>query len=295
MRTPFFLALVVGVLASACTSTTDTVLVAPLPAPDSIGSVSLNGAIDLFWADNAFTSAPSRFQWYKIYSTSYDLDHALCGTTWEVEGTTVAPEFLVGALTNGVPRCYAATAIATDGSESDRSQLWQDTPRPDARNVLVYADGTNLSQSGFRFWDDGNGDGVGQANELGIVESGTAADADFMIHRNADSTLSIVPVFTGTTVRLYGAGPVADLTSIDFAPASGYSSAPLLAQPGYGYVFQMVEGTVLHYGAVRMTHVGRQYLIFDWSVQTDPGNPELLRRGGALVSAPTGSVVTASR
>ncbi len=24
-----------------------------------------------------------------------------------------------------------------------------------------------------------------------------------------------------------------------------------------------------------MTFVGRQYVIFDWSVQTDPGNPEL--------------------
>ncbi len=29
------------------------------------------------------------------------------------------------------------------------------------------------------------------------------------------------------------------------------------------------------YGAVRVTHVGRDFVIFDWSYQTDPGNPEL--------------------
>jgi hypothetical protein len=29
------------------------------------------------------------------------------------------------------------------------------------------------------------------------------------------------------------------------------------------------------YGAVRITAVGSGYVIFDWSYQTDPGNPEL--------------------
>jgi hypothetical protein len=32
----------------------------------------------------------------------------------------------------------------------------------------------------------------------------------------------------------------------------------------------------LRYGAVRVTHVGQTFLIFDWAYQTDPGNPELL-------------------
>jgi len=64
-----------------------------------------------------------------------------------------------------------------------------------------------------------------------------------------------------------------------------------LALPGYGYVFQIVDGTALHYGALRVTSVGRDYLIFDWSVQTDPGNPELLRAGGFLTSAENGSTV----
>jgi len=91
-------------------------------------------------------------------------------------------------------------------------------------------------------------------------------------------------VFTGTSAQLYSANPIADLTSIDLAPASGYSRDSLLARPGFGYVFALVDGSVLRYGALRMTHVSRQYVIFDWSVQTDPGNPDLAPPKGPATS-----------
>ncbi len=68
---------------------------------------------------------------------------------------------------------------------------------------------------------------------------------------------------------------MADLTSIDFAPATGYDRAMIQAVPGYGYVFQRNEAGAYHYAALRVTAVSRQYVIFDWSVQTDPGNAEL--------------------
>jgi hypothetical protein len=61
------------------------------------------------------------------------------------------------------------------------------------------------------------------------------------------------------------------------------------AVPGYGYVFKRVENGVVHYGAVRVTAVSRQYVIFDWSYQTAAGNPELVTVKG---SGPTGTVVT---
>jgi len=143
--------------------------------------------------------------------------------------------------------------------------------------VLVWGfGGTHNAQSGFRFWDDLNGNGYGDAGELGLVQDGSRSDIDFVIHVNAsDSTLWIVPVYTGTSMQLYSASPIPDLTSIDLAPASGYSGDSLLARPGFGYVFEIVDGSLVHYGALRMTFVGRQYVIFDWSVQTDPGNPEL--------------------
>ena len=76
-------------------------------------------------------------------------------------------------------------------------------------------------------------------------------------------------------MQVYGSAPVTDLTSVDFAPANGYSDKMFQAVPGWGYVFQRNENGQYHYAALRVTAVGRQYIIFDWSAQTDPGNPEL--------------------
>ena len=70
-----------------------------------------------------------------------------------------------------------------------------------------------------------------------------------------------MPEFSGTSMRLYSASPVGDLTDIDIAPVGGYSRNMFQAVPGYGYVFQIVDGTTtLHYAALRETHVGRDYL-----------------------------------
>ena len=272
------LLLVAGSLAAvACQQNTVTNPQQPLEAPASLSSVSLDSAIYLDWADNAFLHDPTRFATYRVYSTSYDLDHGLCGTTWAVEGTTVSHVFLAAQLTNGVPRCFATSAITVEGLESAWSPLWQDTPRPDARNVLVWGFGVNTPQSGFRFWYDANGNGYGDAGELGLVQDGNRTDIDLWVYvQPSDSTLWLVPEFTGDSIQLYQNSPVADLTSIDFAPATGYTRNMIEAVPGYGYVFERRENGQIHYAALRVTAVSRQYVIFDWSVQTDPGNPELV-------------------
>ena len=80
-----------------------------LPTPTILTSTSLDGAVALVWSDNAYTSEPGNFQNYRVYSTGIrprrdSLDLRQC---WTLEGTTVAPEFLVGALTNGIPRCFS--------------------------------------------------------------------------------------------------------------------------------------------------------------------------------------------
>ena len=267
-----------------------------LVAPAWLSSISLNGAIHLEWDDSSYASAPTRFKWYRIYSTDYNLDTGLCDTNWLLEGTTVAPEFLASAMTNGVPRCFGISAVSREGYESLWSPLHQDTPRPDARNTLAFAIDANAAQSGFRFWQDANGDGRAQTSELGQIVDGHRSDVDFWVYRDpTDSTLWLVPGFTGTSMQLYSTSPIADLTSIDFAPASGYSRSMIQAVPGYGYVFQIIEGSTLHYGALRMTHVGRDYVIFDWSFQTDVGNPELQVRAGLMTSLPAGSDVSGSK
>ena len=267
-----------------------------LQRPATLSSISLNGAIHLEWSDNAYATDPLRFQWYRIYSTTYDLDQGLCGVDWALEGSTVSPEFVAGALANGVPRCYGVSAISVEGYESLWSPLRQDTPRPDARNLLVSAFDASPMLSGFRFWDDGNQDGVAQPSELGLVQNGNRTDIDFWIYRDpVDSTLWIVPEFGGTSIRLYSSAPVADLTDIDFAPVGGYSRNMIQAVPGYGYVFQIVDGPTLRYAALRVTHVGRNYLIFDWSLQTDQGNPELVIHANLPASVETGAEVAGAR
>ncbi len=265
--------------------------VPPLEAPASISSISLDSAIHLDWADNAFQTDPGRFLWYRVYSAGYSLDSLVCRADWVLEGTTVAHEFLVAQLANGVPRCFATSAISIEGIESAWSPLWQDTPRPDGPNVLVWAYGVNTPLSGFRFWDDVNANGYGDPGELGLVQDGNGTSIDFWVYVDAstsDSTLWFVPEFAGDSMQFYQNAPIADLTSIDFAPLGGYTRDMYQAQIGYGYVFQRLENAQYHYAGLRVSAVTRQYVIFDWSVQTDPGNAELAPIGGPL---PTGKQV----
>lgn len=252
-----------------------------LEAPDTLYLTSLNGAIALDWTDNAYRADPLAFKWYRVYSTS----DTTCTNGWVLEGATVSPDFIVGALTNGVTRCYGVSAIDTLGDESLWSPVRDDTPRPDARNVALFPVQTNAASAGLEFWD-------GTANGLGLVVNGGSASANFFVTQHADSTLWLTPVAaSGTTMQQYGIGPLDDLTSIDYAPASGYSSTSLQALPGDGYVFQIVNGATVRYGAVRVTHVGRDFLILDWSFQTAAGNPELIRAGGPTVAVQTGRTI----
>jgi hypothetical protein len=272
MRAWIFLA---AALTAAC-SDDNTGPTGPAPEiPTNVVSTSLDGGVALFWDDNAFEADPARFQNYRVFSTSYDLDADRCGSSWRLEGTTVAPEFIVGALVNGDPRCFAVSAVNTEQVESARSSERNDTPRPEARNVVVYARQAQDAGSGFIFWDD-DGDEVVQDDELGVLANGSDPDVDFSVERDGSGRLFLTPVFPSTTVALYGNVPVGDLTSIDIAPINGYARPGLEAVPGWGYVFRMPGGDGrFRFGAVRTTHVGQNFLILDWAYQTDPENPEL--------------------
>jgi hypothetical protein len=271
-------------LVAACSSDPSSPGNSP-DVPTNLSSTTLNQAVALTWDDNAYTADPGNFRNYLIYSTSYNLDTDQCGTSWQVEGTTVAPEFLVGALTNGVSHCFAVSSVSIDGAESNRSLARADTPRPDSRNQLLYAVQVKSDSSGFRFWED-NGDGIVQTGELGQTRQGSSSTIDFFVDRDGAGALLLTPVRSGTGVEFYATDPIEDLTSIDLAPClpgatatqcGPYTATPIQASPGLGYVFEMDGGDgFLRYAAVRVTHVGQTFLIFDWAFQTDPGNPELL-------------------
>jgi hypothetical protein len=260
----------------------------PPESPNTLSSVSLDGAVALTWSDNPFQADPGLFQSYRVYTTSYDIDAdpPRCGTDWQLEGTTVAPEFLVGALENGVPRCFSVTAFSVDGAESDRSPVRPDTPRPDARNVVLFAVQERADASGFRFWEDLNNDDEAQGPELGSVRNGHEGSIDFFVDRDLSGDLFLTPVRAGTGVEYADdTRPMDDLTSIDFAPDQVYQTTSIQAVPGFGYIFEMDgQDGFKRYGALRVTHVGQDFLIVDWAFQTDPGNPELmLTSGGRLL------------
>jgi hypothetical protein len=265
-----------------------------LERPTALASISLNRAIHLYWTDNAFLTNPNELEWYRIYSVDYDRVEDLCDTDWVLEGTTVAPEFLVSAVANGVSRCFGVSAVSRRGYESLWSPLWYDTPRFDARNLIAFAYDDSVEASGFRFWQDLNVDGRVQDAELGRVLDGDRLDIDFWVYRDpVDSSLWFQPEFSGTTLQVYGA--VGDLTEIDVAPSMGYGSSAVEMVPGYGYVFRIIEGTTTRYAAIRVTHVGRRYVLFDWSFQSDAGNPELVVHGGLPAVMSSGGSVGNSK
>ncbi|HEU5050440.1 MAG TPA: hypothetical protein VFU00_08970, partial [Gemmatimonadales bacterium] len=191
---------------AACSSDTTGPGVAP-EAPETLTSTTLDGAVALTWSDNPFQSDPDIFEAYAVYSASYDLDADLCGS-FRLEGTTVAPEFVVGALTNGAPRCFRVTAVSIDGLESGPSPRRHDTPRPDARNIALYARQFQDAGSAFRFWEDVDGDGNVDRNELGRVLAGSSTAADFTVERDGTGRLFLTPAFSGVEVALYGSAPV---------------------------------------------------------------------------------------
>jgi hypothetical protein len=143
---------------------------------------------------------------------------------------------------------------------------------------VIYARQVQDAGSGFRFWRDVNNNGNADAGELGLILAGSSALNDFSVERDAAGSLFLSPVRSGTGVLRYGNAPVADLTSIDVAPVGPYATTGIEALLGWGYVFETDGGDGFNrYGAVRVSHVGRDFLILDWSFQTDFGNPELIR------------------
>jgi len=239
-----------------------------LPAPLGLTSITLNDAIQLSWSDNAVQTGGSTFDHYRVYSSGYSSAQATCIAPWYFEGSTVSDAFIVGNLTNGISRCFSVSAISVDGHESIWSNARLDTPRLDARSVLVYAAETRMDSAAFVFNDE-------VANRFGIVSATNRADADFNVSRLSDGTVWMTPARAGSAVRTYATTAVSDLTSIDRAPISGYQATAIQALPGVGYVFQLDEADGTHYGALRVQYVTRDFVVFDWAYQIGVGNVEL--------------------
>lgn len=239
-----------------------------VPAPTGFTSISLNAAVQLFWSSSAVDALHGAFDHYRVYSTPYDGTRGVCTAAWVLEGTSASDGFFVGNLTNGASRCFAVSTVTHDGHESLWTEARLDTPRFDARNAFVYSTAARRDSSGFLFFDD-------VSRKLGVVTSTTRTDLDFTIERHSDGTLWFNPARSGVTMVLYSNFPVADLTSIDRAPATGFAAVTIQAVPGFAYVFRLQKADGIHFAAARVAYVASDYVVFDWSYQSAPGNAEL--------------------
>ncbi len=162
------------------------------------------------------------------------------------------------------------SAVSHDGHESTWSDLRLDTPRVDARNTIVYTSVAKPDSAGFLFFDE-------TANRAGSVASTARSDLDFTIERHGDGSLWLTPARSGSTATLYSTTSVVDLTSVDHAPSTGFSSSAIELLPGFAYVFRLQKADGIHFAAVRVAFVTHDHAVFDWAYQNGPGNPELSR------------------
>lgn len=241
-----------------------------LAAPRDLSGVSLDGAVQLGWSDNARLAGGAEFRQYRIFSTVATAGGSCDAGRWVVEGATVSNTFLVGGLTNGVSRCFAVTAMGASGIEGAMSIAWVDTPRPDARHAVIDAFGARPATSGFLFHDVAGG-------RYGAVIDGARADADFRVEQAADGSFLIRAMRDAVKLAAYGTAPVPDLTSVDLAPVAGYDASVLPVLPGHAYVFRIRRADGDRYAAVRIAYVSAAHVVIDWAYQPAAGNPELVR------------------
>lgn len=252
-------------------SRTITIEYAAAPAaPSGLVGVSMNGAVHLSWIGPAGTASPSDVQQYRVFSTGYSAAAGCDVARWTLVGATTAPAFLVAGLTNGVSQCYAVSAVSRSGMESPMTRAWTDTPRHDARHVVVDAFEVQPASSGFIFHD------VLRA-QFGAVVDGSRADVDFRVERGTDGRFFLRAMRDAVRIAPYGTGPVADLTSVDVAPASGYTASAVVAEPGRVFVFRIERSDGIRFGAVRIAYTMSGAVVLDWAYQSAAGNPELGR------------------
>ncbi|HPF60426.1 MAG TPA: hypothetical protein PLI93_00075 [Gemmatimonadales bacterium] len=248
-----------------------------IPAPSSLASTTLDQAVELTWADDSYTWDPARFLRYSVWSAAYDLDADRCLEPWDLEGTTVAPNFTVGALANSAPRCFRVNGETIDGALSPYSPIRADTPRFGSGVLTLWAAQVRPDLAGFRFWRDLDGDRWTTRDELGWIESESIASIDLALDRDAAGVLWLTPVRAGVRILTWPT-VVSTLADIDVAPAGGYARASVEAISGAGYVVEM-DGPdgFRRYGVLRVIGMGADRLFLEFAFQGDPGNPELLR------------------
>lgn len=248
----------------------------PIPpaVPELLETVALDGAAYLRWDDSP--AAEDDFLAYRIYASAE-------GGYFFV-GETDSPGFVDFLAENGHTTTYFVTSLDDQGHESNGSEAVDCTPRLDYTGDIMYTHQDVPSASGFRFQE---------SEDLQAVMAGDSEHRHFRLEADPHGlwmvpgpNARIFPEARWTTALKCGPGADSDCESWEYAPTSGYTSARVVLDPGYTYMFRVPgdDGEV-RFGALRATitgvdQEGDELIVFDWAYQTQPGNPNLDRVGG---------------
>jgi hypothetical protein len=240
-------------------------------APVSPEAVGLDGGAFLRWQPSA--SAGANVSKYLVYLTRLDGKES----SYQV-GQTDGTGFLDQRAENGSEYGYRIATVDTLGQVSNLSTEVFAIPRPDFSGELVYAFADSALLSGFRFQQDGD------ANP---ILAGNSSRAHFRLESDG-AGYRIVPLngtqvteFGFTTALVCGPGSDPGCTAARTAPATGYSTAPIVIDSEHSYVFRVTgDDGQLHYGVVRISMLGtdqhgNDLAIFDWAYQLQPNQPRL--------------------
>ena len=245
----------------------------PPPVPGNGFAVALDNTIFLIWDEAAL--AASDFSFYRVYQDD-------AGSLFLL-GETDSEGFLDLLAVNGVTSGYRVSSVDDQGHESGLSALIEGTPRPDFHGELVFAHQDQPSASGFRFQD---------SEDIDPILNGDDGSRHFRLEADAGGW-SLVPG-PGTEIHASGfattalkCGVAADAgcASLDEAPQSGYTTAPVDLLEETSYPMRVVgdDGQV-HFAVIRISVLateqsGDRIAIFDWAYQIQAGNPNLTTAG----------------
>lgn len=236
-----------------------------MPAP--LDAVGLDNAVFLRWEGSEDADH------YRIFLEREDADSLF----FEI-GATDGIGYLDTRAANGTEYLYRVAAVSADGYISRRSDGMIAIPRPDYHAEIIYPLADSAQASGFRF--------TAVETDNPIVP-GTAATAQWRLE-SGPSGLQIVPtgqtrVTSGvfTTALVCGPGSDADCQDIPTAPvSSAFGTGPVAVSTGNTYVFEVVDGGLVHFAKIRVQGdgadaSGRSVMVFDWAYQLVPDEPSL--------------------
>lgn len=235
-----------------------------------VSSISGDGHVVVTWIANA----EADLEGYEVWRSRHPGDDFTRVATVGRRAT----EYLDTDVRNGNTYYYALLAFDESGNESQLSEEdVEDTPRPEGRSVTLADFLVDPGNAGFTFalgdrgsthWDRDGDDFLDRSVDV-FFRWDDDLSAPLMQSDHED-------------LLMQDLGFHEDMTSVDVAPAEGYTFFWTEMIEGHVYAFFTPDD---HYAKIRVTRVSDESLTFDWAYQEQPLNTDLAPSGRPIVLA----------